>query len=336
MPSCTIPSADVSKYKVFVDDYRTELLRGLQLIRDEVRANSEKYRAKMKEVYDRRKDVDVLSLPSVGGRVFMRLPREKVAIEDAIKVQYDLLLKCPEEIPNERVNTKTRRKRVKRVLKISVFKPQIEYFRPELEFDVPGRQPRPARSIQMPWPGLSVNQRRAEFRVVRLLCVEDDDGWRSDFSVATSREGSAGRMRFGGCKSPGSAALKAQRIMDLDDKAVDPRSLGFAYAVFRSKCAHVSLMARAIEPATIMRHGSLSRGWPELPKRFFELGWLTARKVDPKEFDLSSMMARVHDRILLVVPVVLRRMAWMSAEEEGARRAGSFEGGSLWFGEPET
>ncbi|KAK6013854.1 zinc knuckle, partial [Ostertagia ostertagi] len=88
--------------------------------------------AKMKEVYDNRKDVDVLSLPVVGGRVFMKLPREKArgkhpkltmdwdgpyrvlqadetsalitkigSNEDAIRVQYDLLLKCPDEIPNE-------------------------------------------------------------------------------------------------------------------------------------------------------------------------------------------------------------------------------------------
>ncbi|KAK6018633.1 hypothetical protein OSTOST_15771 [Ostertagia ostertagi] len=110
----------------------------------------------------------------------------------------------------------------------------------------------------------------------------------------------------------GSVALKTQRIMNLDDRVVDPRSLGFAYAVFRKKCAHVSTMARAIEPATIMRHGSLSRGWPTVPQRIFELGWLVARKLDKNDFDLNSMMDRIHNRILIVVPMVLRRMAWMS------------------------
>ncbi|KAK6031026.1 zinc knuckle [Ostertagia ostertagi] len=110
----------------------------------------------------------------------------------------------------------------------------------------------------------------------------------------------------------GSVALNTQRIMNLDDRVVDPRSLGFAYAVFRKKCAHVSTMARAIEPATIMRHGSLSRGWPTVPQRIFELGWLVARKLDKNDFDLNSMMDRIHNRILIVVPMVLRRMAWMS------------------------
>uniref|UniRef100_A0A0N4WNB9 Reverse transcriptase domain-containing protein n=1 Tax=Haemonchus placei TaxID=6290 RepID=A0A0N4WNB9_HAEPC len=145
-----MPSADASKYKVIVDDYRTDLLNGLQLIREEVRAKNEKYRAKMKEAYDERKNVNVLSIPAVGGRVFMKLPREKAgkhpkltidwdrpyrelqtdetlalitkigSNEDAIKVQRDLLLTCPDDISNEQVSGKTRRKRVKRVLKISV------------------------------------------------------------------------------------------------------------------------------------------------------------------------------------------------------------------------
>ncbi|KAK6031772.1 hypothetical protein OSTOST_02065 [Ostertagia ostertagi] len=111
----------------------------------------------------------------------------------------------------------------------------------------------------------------------------------------------------------GSVALKTQRIMNVEDRVVDPRArLGFAYTVFRNRCAHVSTMARAIEPATIMRHGTLSRGWPTVPQRIFELGWLVARKLDKNDFDLNSMMDRIHNRILIVVPMVLRRMAWMS------------------------
>nr|CDJ80402.1 hypothetical protein HCOI_00076500 [Haemonchus contortus] len=122
----------------------------------------------MKEVYDKRKNVNVLPLPAVGGKVFMKLPREKArgkhpkltidwdgpyrvlqtdetsalitkigSNEDTIKAQCDLLLTCTDEIPNEQVSGKTRRKRVKRVLKISVSTPQLAHFRKELEFDVP-------------------------------------------------------------------------------------------------------------------------------------------------------------------------------------------------------
>ncbi|XGW34049.1 hypothetical protein V3C99_018091 [Haemonchus contortus] len=118
---------------------------------------------------------------------------------------------------------------------------------------------------------------------------------------------------------PGSVALKVQRIMNLDDKVNDPRALDFAYAVFRNKCAHISNMARAIEPASIMRHGSLG-GWTTVSKRNFELGWLIARKIERNNFDTSSMLDRVHNRILIVVPIVLRRMAWMS----GGNRARVF------------
>ncbi|VDO90683.1 unnamed protein product [Heligmosomoides polygyrus] len=71
---------------------------------------------------------------------------------------------------------------------------------------------------------------------------------------------------------PGSKALKCKRILYVGDRIVDPRSIGLAYAAFKSHCGHVNNMARVLEPATIMRHGSLTGGWPEVLKRLFELG----------------------------------------------------------------
>ncbi|KAK6010370.1 hypothetical protein OSTOST_24605, partial [Ostertagia ostertagi] len=61
-----------------------------------------------------------------------------------------------------------------------------------------------------------------------------------------------------------------------------------------SKRAHVSNMTRAM--ATIIRHGSLQ----EDGRR--------CRKESLSSFDVEP----VHNRILIVVPMVLRRMAWMS------------------------
>nr|CDJ93689.1 hypothetical protein HCOI_01723700 [Haemonchus contortus] len=60
------------KYVLVVVDHFSKWL-----IREEVRAKNEKYIAKMKEVYDKRKNMDVLSPPAEGGKVFMKLPHEK-------------------------------------------------------------------------------------------------------------------------------------------------------------------------------------------------------------------------------------------------------------------
>ncbi|XGW09034.1 hypothetical protein V3C99_011385 [Haemonchus contortus] len=349
IPSSTMPGADVSKYKVFVDDYRTDLLNGLQLIREEVRAKNENYRAKMKEVYDKRKNVDVLSLPAVGGRVFMKLPREKSrgkhpkltidwdgpyrvlqtdetsalitkigSNEEAIKVQYDLLLTCPDEIPNEQMSGKTKRKRVKRVSKISVSTPQFAHFRKELEFDVPDDCHILHAQFRCRGQDFPAIKGGPSFSLAN--CCLSKTLTAGDLIAALSHPArampiecvlDAGRV-FTIWTQTGSIALKVQRITNLDDKVIDPRGLGFAYAVFRNRCAHISNMVRAIEPASIMRHGSLTGGWPTVSKRIFELGWLIARKIEGNDFDTSSMLDRVHNRILIVVPIVLRRMAWMS------------------------
>ncbi|VDO62573.1 unnamed protein product [Heligmosomoides polygyrus] len=121
-----------------MDDYKMELMRGLQLIRDEVKDHAEKYREKMKRYFDARQAVEERRLPKVGARVFMKLPREreqsrhpKLTIEwdgpfrvletsdnsalitrigceeEPLRIQMDLLRVAPEEIDDEPVKART-------------------------------------------------------------------------------------------------------------------------------------------------------------------------------------------------------------------------------------
>ncbi|EYB98415.1 hypothetical protein Y032_0131g1611 [Ancylostoma ceylanicum] len=150
MPSSVIPEGQVAKYQIDLDDYKTELLRGMQLVREHVREYTTAYRQKMKEHYDNRHDVDVTKLPQVGGRVFMKLPTEKRkskhpkltydwdgpfrvlevrdtsalisrigANEDPLCIQMDLLRVCPDELSAEPIRSMTRRKQRRKVRKVT-------------------------------------------------------------------------------------------------------------------------------------------------------------------------------------------------------------------------
>ncbi|KAK6024067.1 hypothetical protein OSTOST_10129 [Ostertagia ostertagi] len=284
-----------------------QLLGGLQLIREEVQAKNEKYRAKMKEVYDKRKNVDVLSLPAVGGRVFMKLPREKArGKHPKLTVDWDGPYRVLQTDETSALITKIGSNE-------DALKVQKEH-----EFDVPDDGH--ILHAQFRCRGQDFPALKGGPSFTLASCCLSKTLTAGDLITALPHPARAMPIEcvleaarvFTIWTQPGSLALKAQRITNLEDKVIDPRALGFAYALFRSKCAHVSNMARAIEPATIMRHGSLTGGWPTVPRRIFELGWLIARKVDWKDFDSSSMLNRVHNRVLLVVPIVLRRMAWMS------------------------
>lgn len=50
LPFSIIPGTPVSKFQVGLDDYRTEILRVTQAIREEVSESADAYKAKMKEV----------------------------------------------------------------------------------------------------------------------------------------------------------------------------------------------------------------------------------------------------------------------------------------------
>ncbi|EYC17492.1 hypothetical protein Y032_0030g2085 [Ancylostoma ceylanicum] len=141
VPSEVIPEGRVTQYQVDWDDYKTELLRGMQLIREHVREYADKYRERMKKSYDKRHSADASRLPTIGSRVFMKLPAEKSkskypkltnewdgpfrvldasetsalisrigADEEPLRIQMDMLRVCPEELTLETVVTKTRRR----------------------------------------------------------------------------------------------------------------------------------------------------------------------------------------------------------------------------------
>lgn len=67
----------VTKYNIDVDDYKVKLLRGIQLIREQMKEHADSYRRTMGKYYNSRHEGGAEKLPKVGERVFMRLPSGK-------------------------------------------------------------------------------------------------------------------------------------------------------------------------------------------------------------------------------------------------------------------
>ncbi|EYC40424.1 hypothetical protein Y032_0612g655 [Ancylostoma ceylanicum] len=142
-PSNEIPQDELSWNHIDFDDYKYELLAGIQHIRECTREMNEEYRTRMKQRYDTRNNVKPDSLPKVGDRVYVKLPAEKSSSkypklvdswsgpfrvlevsensallanieknDDPIRIQHDMLIKVPHEIDDTPIRTKT--KRVKR------------------------------------------------------------------------------------------------------------------------------------------------------------------------------------------------------------------------------
>ncbi|KAK6032394.1 hypothetical protein OSTOST_01430 [Ostertagia ostertagi] len=142
LPLISVSESRLKLERIDVDDYKSELIRGIRLIQNEVKQHNERYLQKMKQYYDERKGVNNHHKSKVCDRVFMRMPREKYVIElpelavdwsgpfrvlevtdnsaliktlaaneDLSRVQFDLLIKCPREIDDESVCVVTRRKR---------------------------------------------------------------------------------------------------------------------------------------------------------------------------------------------------------------------------------
>ncbi|KAL6738325.1 hypothetical protein Aduo_011885 [Ancylostoma duodenale] len=142
-PSNEIPSEQLSWNHIDFDDYKYELMAGINHISECAKELNENYKENMKQKYDARNKVDSNKLPKVGDRVYVKLPREKSSSKypklvdcwsgpfrvlevsensallanigkdgDPIRVQHDILIKLPDEIDNSPIETKT--KRVKR------------------------------------------------------------------------------------------------------------------------------------------------------------------------------------------------------------------------------
>ncbi|VDP39960.1 unnamed protein product [Heligmosomoides polygyrus] len=288
---------------------------------EEVSEHATAYRAKMKEAYDRLKAVDVLSLPTMAERVFMKLPRERTSgrhpkltfdfegpyrvveagdtsalitkigsKDEPVKVQYDLLLKCPNEIPDEPEDNE--------------FNVPDDRHCLHVQFRCRG-QPFPAMKGG---PGFPLSECRVagSFSAGDLVTALPPPASALPIECVLD----AARV-FTTWSSTGTIAAKVDQIMDTSVRKLEPRAVAYAYAVFKNKCAHVINMARAIEPASIMRHGKLSAGWSTPPKRFFEIAWSMSKRLDWDQLRTTSIFENVHNRILLVVPLVLRRISCM-------------------------
>ncbi|EYC17924.1 hypothetical protein Y032_0029g1961 [Ancylostoma ceylanicum] len=76
-PSEIIPREHLSPYHVDYDNYKTEFLSGLTLARACIAEHAEKYRATMKQQYDRCMKTAASQVFNTGDRVYMTVPSEK-------------------------------------------------------------------------------------------------------------------------------------------------------------------------------------------------------------------------------------------------------------------
>lgn len=165
----------MTKYQLDLDDYKVEQLRGMQLIREQVKEHADAYRPRMEKYYNSRHDVGVEKLSKVGGRVLLSSEKTKRRYpkltfewdgpfrvlevydtsalisrigtnEEPLKIQVDLLRFCPKEMsadmPRLRTRTKRHRQRsrVVRVSRVFVVKARryLDSFFPRAErvFDI--------------------------------------------------------------------------------------------------------------------------------------------------------------------------------------------------------
>ncbi|KAL6723814.1 hypothetical protein Aduo_018780 [Ancylostoma duodenale] len=106
---------------------------------------------------------------------------------------------------------------------------------------------------------------------------------------------------------PGSISLKVQRIVDKSYMALTPKAVAFAYAFFRAKCMHVSIMTAMVPLTARLRHNSLS-GWPWDTTNIIEYGWNLGRRLEWPEVAPAVQKASEHSRVVVVVPEVLHRL----------------------------
>ncbi|KAK5969000.1 Integrase catalytic domain-containing protein [Trichostrongylus colubriformis] len=301
----------------------------------------------MKEYYDNKNEVDKHYKPKVGERVFMRMPREKMiaahpklafdwsgpfrviecsdnsalitsvtAEEEPIRVQFDLLLKCPSEINDESVKVFSKRKRTRRKESIcgactaQIVMNENTSFRVEdevsdsmhflhVKFRCDG-QPFPAIEGRAGFPLDSCRCSRSTY--VRDL-LPDIPPPAVDERVECVLD--AARV-LSIWWDVGSISLKVQRIMDKSYKALKPKAVGFAYAFFRHRCLHVAIMAGSVPQGAPFRHTLLSDWMCDSTR--IKYGWRTAKKVKWSQVALTVQTGQEHSRIVLVIPEVLHRI----------------------------
>uniref|UniRef100_A0A7I5E5B3 RNA-directed DNA polymerase n=1 Tax=Haemonchus contortus TaxID=6289 RepID=A0A7I5E5B3_HAECO len=163
-PSDIIPRMEQSQYMVDtpIDDYRSDLLQGIEEVHARVRDHNNRVRESMKRMYDEKNKVNANRHPKIGDRVYVQSPKEKgksshpklvsewagpfrvieVSENSALvtrigensepmRIQFDMLKVVPECISDERIDTQTsrgKRGRKKAVQQARSCKLTTEYF----------------------------------------------------------------------------------------------------------------------------------------------------------------------------------------------------------------
>ncbi|EYB91080.1 hypothetical protein Y032_0210g2117 [Ancylostoma ceylanicum] len=352
IPSEVIPESMVTPYQIDLDDYRTELMRGMQLIREEVKEHASKYREIMKTVYDSRHKVSGGRSPKVGERVRMKLPTERRkgkhpkltcewegpyrvlqssensaliskigGDEEPIRVQHDLLLKCPEGISDAPVKGKTGRRRVRKSLVCTrvVSKSGDDiHSRAEKEFDVKDEMHflhGQFRCMGQPFPmipdhpGLTADVASkchcsGLIRAVNLIPTLPAPA--SDHRVENVLEAARVLAIWNGS---GTLTEKLRWIQDPYHRRITARSVALAYSFFKTRCLHISLFATTVPADAVMRHGQVF-GWPYDLAEIFEIGWRISTKTNWK--DVKESLQNEHQKIILIIPEILRRLKFCS------------------------
>ncbi|KHJ98572.1 zinc knuckle [Oesophagostomum dentatum] len=104
----------------------------------------------------------------------------------------------------------------------------------------------------------------------------------------------------------GSISQKVHNIVDRGFLALNPKAVGYAYAFFRARCNHVSIMAATVPREAKFRH-DLIPGWPWDVTRIAEYGWKISERL---EWDVAEKVLKSdeHTKIAVIIPAVLTRL----------------------------
>ncbi|VDP42038.1 unnamed protein product [Heligmosomoides polygyrus] len=321
------------------------------MIRDEVNEQASRYRGAMKRYYDARKGVNQAYSPKVGDRVFVKMPREKTkdkfpkltydwegpyrvlevshnsalvtkicGSEEPLRVQHDLLLKCPDEVSDEPVVTNTGRKRrgarvmrgksESNVIGCKAVLTESAYFSTEEEIVVPNEQHFlhvRFRCMGQQFP--ETNGRRG-FQLSTCCCSRELVV--KDLLMAVPSPAAEERIE---CVldaariltlwwGPDSISKKVQWICDRNHLALNIKAVGVACAFFRAKCSYVLLMCGLLPQSSRLRH-PLLKGWPYDVTRIVEYGFEIGRRLDWSAAAPTATLSDEHTRVIVVVPECL-------------------------------
>ncbi|KIH58474.1 hypothetical protein ANCDUO_11320 [Ancylostoma duodenale] len=104
----------------------------------------------------------------------------------------------------------------------------------------------------------------------------------------------------------GSISQKVHYITDRTVFALNPKAVGYAYAFFRTRCNHISIMSAAV-PREAKFHHSMIAGWPWDITCIAEYGWRISQEL---EWSAAEKVIRSdeHGRVAVIIPEVLTRL----------------------------